>query len=173
MTDFNTFANSLVNITNENKKGKIIRIVEQEKKKLLEKVDSLEGFCKYIASQIEYELKKTDSSLLVYYIDLNTLTDEIVDHAILIVEYFYNGQKEQLLIDPTFIQFTEQKNRKLTGYAEWPGNKLSPILVSQLLDTGVIEITEEIFNEYLNSFLQEKTYFSLEKYLIQNSVRIR
>ena len=41
MTDFNTFANSLVNITNENKKGKIIRIVEQEKKKLLEKVDSL------------------------------------------------------------------------------------------------------------------------------------
>ena len=97
MTDFNTFANSLVNITNENKKGKIIRIVEQEKKKLLEKVDSLEGFCKYIASQIEYELKKTDSSLLVYYIDLNTLTDEIVDHAILIVEYFYNGQKEQLL----------------------------------------------------------------------------
>ncbi len=171
MNNYNNFVSSILNIKNEDKKQKIIKIVQQEKKKLLEKVESVEGFCKYLAAQIEYNLKQIDPSIIVYYLDLKEIIGKI-DHVALVVEYYYNGQNRLLLIDPTFYQFTEQQNKRLIELKAWPSSKMAQSLVSELLNTGVIDLDEEVFNDYLNSFLQERTFFSLNDYLNQNNYKL-
>ena len=45
-------------------------------------------------------------------------------------------------------------------------------LVTELLNTGVIDLDEEVFNDYLNSFLEERIFFSLNDYLNQNNYKL-
>ena len=45
--DLESFYNSILNIGNKDKYNDIVKIVKEEKARLLENTDSLDGFCKY------------------------------------------------------------------------------------------------------------------------------
>ena len=94
MEDIYSFYRSILNIKNEDQKEKIKNIVKNEKEKLLSKVESLDGFCIYIASQIQNQLNK--NGITTYYVDLNELVQ--VDHVVLISEYLYQGKTKRILI---------------------------------------------------------------------------
>ncbi len=136
MEDIYSFYRSILNIKNEDQKEKIKNIVKNEKEKLLSKVESLDGFCIYIASQIQNQLNK--NGITTYYVDLNELVQ--VDHVVLISEYLYQGKTKRILIDPTFTQFVKADQKKLIKLEQWPSEKLDKDLVFHLVNDGIIEI---------------------------------
>ena len=56
MVDINSFYNSILNIDTRDKTKDIKNIVLEEKRKLTDQVEELDGFCKYIANQIKYQI---------------------------------------------------------------------------------------------------------------------
>ncbi len=85
MADLYSFYNQILNIDKKDKTEKIKNIVLEEKQKLGNQVDNLDGFCKYIANQIKFQISTTLSGVHVYDLDLEELVG--VDHVALIVEY--------------------------------------------------------------------------------------
>lgn len=58
MDELYSFYDSILNINNVDKKDIIISIVNKDKEKLLQNSNSIDGFCKYIANQITYEIRR-------------------------------------------------------------------------------------------------------------------
>jgi hypothetical protein len=167
MSSINSFYNSILNIDNSDKKEIIKGVVKQEKEKLLNKVDDLSGFCKYIASKIEYKLTK--ERIRSYYIDLNDILG--VDHVVLIAEYMFNNELNRLLIDPTYIQFVKKDKANLIRLKKWPSEKIGNcIIVNDLINSGVTKVDSVIFSDYLSSFSEENINLDLEKYLLDVSL---
>ena len=133
--DLYSFYNSILNIGNTSKEV-IIKIVLEEKKKLEDKTSNLDGFCKYIANQIDVRLKELN--IKTYKIDLKNIVD--VDHVVLIAEYKVNDQIKRLLIDPTFSQFQKSENKILVKLDKWPSDKLDSSILNPLLENGAIVI---------------------------------
>lgn len=116
MDDVYSFYDSILNIGNKNNKDLIIKIVKEEKNRLLRETNDLSGFCKYIASQIQEVLNI--NNIKSDLIDLNELLG--VDHVILVSEYKEKNQINRVLIDPTFEQFTKSNNKQLLTLEQWP-----------------------------------------------------
>lgn len=166
MEDIYSFYRSILNIKNEDQKEKIKNIVKNEKEKLLSKVESLDGFCIYIASQIQNQLNK--NGITTYYVDLNELVQ--VDHVVLISEYLYQGKTKRILIDPTFTQFVKADQKKLIKLEQWPSEKLDKDLVFHLVNDGIIEIDDSVFNQYINAFNSVEQEIDLDEYLLNMKV---
>lgn len=148
MNSYNDFCKNILNIRNYNMLDKIKQIVGEEKKTLFNKTNDLAGYCKYIASLIENRLK--DINIRTYWLDLNDLIE--VDHVVLIAEYKYNNEVRRVLIDSTYQQFVKRENARLLKFKTWPSEKLDKRILEELLQNGLIELNDSIFNNYLSSF---------------------
>lgn len=168
MSDLNDFYNSILNIDTRNKDSNIKKIVLEEKEKVLQEVKSLEGFCKYLANQIEYRLKKEVPGIHVYSIDFDELIG--LNHTILIAEYKKNTNMKRLLIDPSFSQFVKKDNNTLINLEEWPSDRINKQTLEELLNNGLIEINNEIFRDYLNSFGLNNLNFDLDKDILESKI---
>ena len=158
MTTLNDFYKSLLNINNIDHTKEISDIVKSELVLLKRETDDLTGFCKYLAHAIYDRLKETNISSNI--IDLNELVG--VDHVILIT-----NTKPRILIDPTFIQFNKTSDKKLVGLSKWPSEKIDKELLKKLLDEGYIEVSNTIFNNYINSFTDIPLNIDLENYILE------
>lgn len=126
------------------------------------KTENLDGFCIYIANQIECELK--EKRITTYYIDLNELVG--VNHVALIAEYMSDNNLKRILIDPTISQFVKIDNKMLLKLSNWPSEKMNSELLENLLNNGIAEIDNEMFNNYINAFSNIKQTQDLDEYLL-------
>ncbi len=168
MNSLYDFYNSILNIEGKDKEADIKAIVFDEREKLADKVLEFDGFCKYLANQIEYRIVQDISGVHTYKIDLNDLV--YVDHTILIAEYMTNSNMKRLLINPSFSQFVRKDNSNLVKLVEWPGDKIDRNLLSNLLTSGVVEVNNDSFKNYLNSFGRVDDNFSLDNYLLEGKI---
>lgn len=167
MENIYSFYNSILNIANVDKQDVIRKVVLEEKSKLLKEADSLEGFCIYIAVQIEHRLQEL--GITSYYIDLTELVG--VDHTVLIAEYKCNDEIQRMLIDPTFEQFTKKDNKQLLKLKEWPSEKLNDLdFLASLLTDGCYFIDNDKFNRYINAFSDEELTFDLNEFLLNRKI---
>ena len=150
MNDISDFYDSILNVGNIDKIEKIKEIVNIERKNLLNQVNELDGFCKFIANQIECDIKENISGVKTTLIDLNDISN--IDHVFLIAEYRFNNEIKKILIDPTFVQFAKQKNKALVNLKYWPSEKLDSNFVDILLKDGLIKVNEEDLKKYLRAF---------------------
>ena len=164
MGNINDFYNSILNIRDYDYSQLIEKITIEQRDKILQRVSELTGLCKYIADQIDIELKK--AGLKTYLIDLNSIG---VDHVFLIAEYKYKNVIRRVLIDPTYIQFVKTDNRKLIGFHKWPGDILNTDILKDLVQKGMTFIDNERFQNYLNSFGYKAT-MSLDDFLISYKI---
>ena len=165
MDNYNDFCSKILNIRNIDMKEKIKKIVKEERINLNSKTNDLSGYCKYIASIIEERLK--ENNIKNYWIDLNELIN--IDHVILIAEYKYDDQIKRFLIDPTYSQFTRKQNAKLLKFNTWPSDNLDKNILEDLLLTGMTELNDYKFNNYLSAFGQNIS-LSLDKFLLNNQM---
>lgn len=165
MDNYNNFCRNILNIRNIDMKEKIKKIVQEEREHLINKNNDLSGYCKYIASIIEERLK--ENNIRNYWIDLNELIN--IDHVILIAEYKYNDQIKRFLIDPTYSQFTRKPNAKLLKFNTWPSDNLDKSILKDLLLTGMTELNNHKFNNYLSAFGQNIS-LSLDEFLLNNQI---
>lgn len=164
MTDINSFYNSILNINRKDRKEEIKGIVLEEKSKLIDQVERMDGFCKYIANQIKYQISTSLSGVHVYYLNLEELVG--VDHVALIAEYMKSDNLIRLLIDPTFIQFVRKEDSKLIQLDAWPSDKIDDKdLIYDLIDSGVSLIDNDRFKQYVNSFSNVCFEYNLDDYL--------
>ena len=166
MNELEKFYSSILNIRNNDNRNLIVNVVKDEKQKLLNEVGCLDGFCKYMASQIEEKLR--NANITTYLIDLSSLVS--VDHVFLIAEYKSENNLKRLLIDPTFSQFVNDGNKQLVSLKKWPGDNLDNNIVNDLLKDGVVDIDEDRFNEYLNSFSDDNIHVDLNQYLLNKKL---
>lgn len=159
--NLNEFYNSLLNINPTGNIDTVKNIVAVEKNKLTNINKDFQGFCKYMADQISCQLDLCH--IKNYLVDLNSFG---IDHVILIAEYSIENKINRVLIDPTFIQFTKKDNLKLLTLKEWPSEILNKELVDELNNSGVINLDDKVFNNYLNAF-GIKEYINLEDYLLE------
>ena len=152
--------NSILNIRSVDYKDEIYEIVPDEMNNLNAQVDDVSGFCKYIANNIEVRLKEL--GIKTYNIDLNDIG---VDHVFLIGEY-RNKKMMRFLIDPTFEQFTRRDNKLLVRMDSWPSDKINKDTLNSLLEYGLVEIDEDILNDYLFSFGSDEVIDNLDSYLL-------
>lgn len=172
MVDINSFYNSILNIDTRDKTKDIKSIVLEERRKLTDQVEELDGFCKYIANQIRYQISLKLSGVHVYYLNLEELVG--VDHVALIAEYMNNDNLVRLLIDPTFLQFVRKDNNKLVYLDFWPSDKITDKdLVHNLIDSGVSIIDNDRFQQYVNSFSSIYTEYNLDTFLNSTSIKNR
>lgn len=163
MSNIHSFYHSILNIKNIDEEQTIKSIVAEEKEKLSQTVDSLEGLCIYIASRVEERLR--EKGITTYKIDLNDIVG--YNHISLIAEYKYDSQIKRYLIDPTFEQFKKIEGRLLHKLSTWPSEKIKDIsFLNLLLTIGVAEINDETFNEYINAFRKNPEYINLDDYLL-------
>lgn len=155
------YIDKLLNIKSIDHRQSIYNIVSEEKNSLLERVDDLSGFCKYIANQIEIRLKEI--GVRTYLIDLYDID---IDHVFLICEYRYQDNMERYLIDPTYIQFTKDIGKKLVTLEQWPSEKIDKNILKELLSNGLVKLDNQVFNSYLNSFNYPEKNIELEDYLL-------
>lgn len=168
MNDIYSFYNSILNIGNADRQDIIKKTVLKQRAKLLEYADCLDGFCIYIAAQIEEDLRQL--GITTYYVDLNELAD--VDHVSLIAEYMVDDEVQRILIDPTFEQFVKKDDKKLLKLKEWPSEKIeNKDLVMNLRVDGCCIIDNEKFNDYVNSFCPVKQQISLNEYLLDRRIK--
>lgn len=168
MSSLYDFYNSILNIGNKDKELDIKRIALDEREKLTDKVLELDGFCKYLANQVEYRIGQEISGVHTYKIDLSELV--FVDHTILIAEYMANSNMKRLLIDPSFSQFVRKDNSSLIKLDEWPGDKIDKGLLFNLLNSGVVEVNNNSFKNYLDSFGYVNDNFNLDDYLLESKI---
>ena len=168
MNDLDKFYNSILNINNKDHYEEIKDIVLEEREDLSTRVDQLDGFCKYLANQIEYRIRQEIPGVHTYKIDLNDLV--FVDHTILIIEYMSNLQMKRLLVDPTFIQFVKKDNAQLIKLNKWPGDNVNKNILLNLVKYGLSEVDNLSFQSYLNAFSETSIKFNLEDYLLENKI---
>ena len=94
MDDYQKFTQFILNIRQKDVYSTIKTITLEERTKLYNLINDLTGYCKYLASQIEYRLKK--ENITTYWIDLNEIT--LVDHVILIAEFMSESKLKRILI---------------------------------------------------------------------------
>lgn len=169
MNDLQAFYNSILNINNSDQFEEIKQIVMEEKAKVLEQALSTEGFCKYLACQIEYRLTHELSGINVAYLDLNSLVN--VDHVALIVEYRHDGNLVRFLIDPAFEQFVKKDNQQLLSLDNWPSELIGNDMTNDLLTSGLTLLDESRFNVYINAFAKCKLNYDLEEYLLNQKMK--
>lgn len=166
MNNIDDFYNSILNIRiqqNEKTKQLIKGITKNAVDEVKKVTPNLEGFCKFLASEIQEKLEQ--NGIKNYWIDLNDLV--AVDHVVLIAEYRTNEGLKRFLIDPSFIQFTKQENKKLIKLDEWPSEKIkNKMIVQDLVQTGVTQLDNDIWNEYLSSFSNKQNNTTLDELLI-------
>ena len=166
MNNNDDFYNSILNIRiqqNEKTKQLIKGITKNAVDEVKKVTPNLEGFCKFLASEIQEKLEQ--NGIKNYWIDLNDLV--AVDHVVLIAEYRTNEGLKRFLIDPSFIQFTKQENKKLIKLDEWPSEKIkNKMIVQDLVQTGVTQLDNDIWNEYLSSFSNKQHNTTLDESLI-------
>ena len=165
MNTLNDFYNSILNIKVHNSnaiKETIEHITLQTTNEVKKLSPNLEGFCKFLASQIQEKL--TASSIRNYWLDLHDLIN--VDHVVLIAEYRTEEGMKRLLIDPSFTQFTKQENKKLLKFTEWPSEKIGDkTIVDDLTTTGVTEIDNNRWQDYISSFPNDSVEINLNQIL--------
>ena len=170
MKDIYSFYNSILNIANKNSEAveKTVReITQEETEKVLDLSPSLDGFCKYLASQIKEKLE--ENGIKSYWIDLDDIAS--VDHVVLIAEYRAEDSIQRLLIDPSFSQFTKKENATLVSLDEWPSEKIkNKTIVNDLLETGVTPLTQERWQDYISSFSKEPIEADLDMLLLTTSL---
>lgn len=152
MTNITDFYDSILNIRmfKEQETEKLIKeIVKEEKQNLQEISSELDGFCKYLASQIQESLEQ--HQIKSYWIDLKDIVN--IDHVVLIAQYkTENGQKSDL-IDPSFTQFVKQDHKSLVKLETWPSENIKDQkIVQDLVTTGVVSLSDERWGDYLSAF---------------------
>lgn len=155
------YIDKLLNIRDFDYSNQIQNIVSEEKKKLLTHTGDLAGFCKYIANQIEVRLKEL--GIKTYLMDLYDID---IDHVFLICEYRYQDKMIRYLIDPTYIQFTKDIGKTLINLKEWPSEKINPKILKELLTNGLVQLNNDNFNNYLQSFNYPDKKLDLDTYLL-------
>lgn len=168
MDDLSDFYNSILNINGKDKEDEIRRVVLEEKEDLSRRTDELDGFCKYLANQIECRINEEISGVHTYNINLNDF--DLVDHTILIIEYMTNSRMKRLLIDPSFIQFVKKENAELVRLNHWPSDFIDKNTLTSLIEYGVVEIDNSSFKNYLHSFSGGVSDFNLDDYLLETRI---
>lgn len=169
MSDLQSFYKSILNIGNANMYDSIKRIVLEEYKNVLDVVKDPEGFCRVVANNIEYRLKRELVGVNVVVVDLNELVN--FDHVVLIAEYMFNGQVYHLIIDPTFSQFLPREFRTLIILDQWPGEKLSKEFREELETEKMAFCDNERFNEYLRVFGTLESDIDLDGYILDKRLK--
>ncbi|HIR48872.1 MAG TPA: hypothetical protein IAB35_02735 [Candidatus Faecimonas gallistercoris] len=165
MSDIDDFYNSILNIRlHQNEKTK--ELIQGITKKAIDEVKKvtpdLEGFCKFLASEIQEKLNQ--NGIRNYWIDFNELIN--VDHVVLIAEYRTTIGMQHLLIDPSFQQFTKQENKELIKLKDWPSEKIKDKnMVEDLIKTGVSELDERRWNDYVTGFTDNSQNITLDNLL--------
>ena len=166
MDDFQKFTQQILNLRQINSTETIKKITLEERDKLYKHTNDLTGYCKYIASQIEERLK--NENIHTYWIDLNDIIS--IDHVVLIAEFNHNSKLRRILIDPTYTQFTKNDKYKLINLKKWPSELLDNSIVEKLLKDGIIEIDDNIFKKYINSFKDTNYDVNLDEYLFNQRI---
>lgn len=158
--------NSMYDIRKQDKKEKIQQIVLSVTQKALAKAQSTNGLDKYIAYELMHEIKSNINDVHIYYINLEEITE--FEHSSIIAEYKEDLSLKRLLIDPTFSQFVDANTNNLID------TLLNKELIKNLNDSGVVEVDDKVFNDYINMFSQRKVNYNIEDYLIYDRLgRIR
>lgn len=158
--------NSMYDIRKQDKKEKIQQIVLSVTQKALAKAQSTNGLDKYIAYELMHEIKSNINDVYIYYINLEEITE--FEHSSIIAEYKEDLSLKRLLIDPTFSQFVDANTNNLID------TLLNKELIKNLNDSGVVEVDDKVFNDYINMFSQRKVNYNIEDYLIYDRLgRIR
>lgn len=165
MDDLYSYYDFMLHIGKINR-STIINIVYKEYYELFTKVSESSGFCKYLSNQIMDSLKK--NQIKSWILDLNTIVG--IDHVALISEYKESGEVKKILIDPTFVQFVKKDDQKLIKLKQWPSELMNPKYVKELLTTGVLDIDDDIFNEYLNAFTDKHVHIGLNEWLFSQKM---
>ena len=156
----------MYDIRKQDKKEKIQQIVLSVTQKALAKAQSTNGLDKYIAYELMHEIKSNINDVYIYYINLEEITE--FEHSSIIAEYKENLSLKRLLIDPTFSQFVDANTNNLID------TLLNKELIKNLNDSGVVEVDDKVFNDYINMFSQRKVNYNIEDYLIYDRLgRIR
>ena len=165
MNNIDDFYNSILNIRlqqNEKTKELIQGITKKAVDEVKKVTPDLDGFCKFLASEIQENLNQ--NGIRNYWIDLNELIN--VDHVVLIAEYRTAVGMQHLLIDPSFRQFTKQENKKLIKLNYWPGEKIKDKnMVADLLESGITELDEKRWTDYLQGFTENSQNITLDNLL--------
>ena len=113
-----------------------------------------------------HEIKSNINDVHIYYINLEEITE--FEHSSIIAEYKEDLSLKRLLIDPTFSQFVDANTNNLID------TLLNKELIKNLNDSGVVEVDDKVFNDYINMFSQRKVNYNIEDYLIYDRLgRIR
>ena len=156
----------MYDIRKQDKKEKIQQIVLSVTQKALAKAQSTNGLDKYIAYELMHEIKSNINEVHIYYINLEEITE--FEHSSIIAEYKEDLSLKRLLIDPTFSQFVDANTNNLID------TLLNKELIKNLNDSGVVEVDDKVFNDYINMFSQRKVNYNIEDYLIYDRLgRIR
>ncbi len=156
----------MYDIRKQDKKEKIQQIVLSVTQKALAKAQSTNGLDKYIAYELMHEIKSNINDVHIYYINLEEITE--FEHSSIIAEYKEDLSLKRLLIDPTFSQFVDANTNNLID------TLLNKELIKNLNDSGVVEVDDKVFNDYINMFSQRKVNYNIEDYLIYDRLgRIR
>lgn len=170
MQNLYDFYNSILNIKKEDNTNieAIIKKVVLEEKELIKGISKdLEVFCKILATNISERLK--DYGIKTHWIDLQELTG--IDHVVLISEYKSKQETKRVLIDPSYVQFVKKNDAKLLKLETWPSEKLADKTIMQdLLETGITELNDTKWKDYLQSFSKEKITTNLNQFLLEQSL---
>lgn len=165
MDDLYSYYDFMLHIGKINR-STIVNIVYKEYYELFTKVSESNGFCKYLSNQIMDSLRK--NQIKSWILDLKTIVG--IDHVALISEYKEGGEVKKILIDPTFVQFVKKDDQKLIKLKQWPSELMNPKYVKELLTTGVLDIDDDIFNEYLNAFTDKHVNIGLNEWLFSQKM---
>lgn len=170
MQNLYDFYDSILNIKKEDNtdiEAIIQKMVGEEKEFVKGISKDLEGFCKILATNIRERLK--DCGIKTYWIDLQELTG--IDHVVLISEYKSKEETKRVLIDPSYIQFVKKNDAKLLKLETWPSEKLSDkTIIQDLLETGMTQLNDTKWKDYLQSFSKEKITTNLNQFLLEQSL---
>ena len=112
----------------------------------------MEGLCKVLSNNIKCRLD--NENIRNFKVNIKNL-GAVTDHQFLIVSFKNQENKiEYILIDATYCQFTERKEKPL-HFENWPSKKLSESnseLLTNLLKKGFTLIDKNSFKDYIESF---------------------
>ena len=90
---------------------------------------------------------------------------------VLISEYKSKQEIKRVLINPSYVQFVKKNDAKLLKLETWPSEKLADKTIMQdLLETGITELNDTKWKDYLQSFSKEKITTNLNQFLLEQSL---
>ena len=151
----NEFYESILNIKKCSRDivmKKINEIIIEELNDVTSYVNNMEGLCKVLSNNIKCRLD--NENIRNFKVNIKNL-GAVTDHEFLIASFKNQDNKtEYILIDTTYCQFTERKEKPL-HFENWPSKTLSESnreLLANLLKKGFTSIDENSFKDYINSF---------------------